>query len=217
MKNWRPDVLLSRKGWYPAWSHSRQKKNIVSCNMCVQSFVVGWVALYRLGHVRPRPFDCWHSAQTTPFKFQGVQCRLPCEQSGPDVQTRKFMQTGCSTMRQEFTHGGFLKSEASCVRAFEASPCCLQLPWDLIVVANPPASFNIVTVHSGVDEAWQGGQDLVCVGTRNWPACRDSFRRCWAHWQESDVMGLLMQSVLSSTNSTAAVWIAAATGKGNMD
>ncbi len=139
----------------------------------------------------------------------------PCEQSGPDVQTIKLMQIRRSTLRQAFTHSGFLKSEAGCIRALKANSCCLQLPWDLTVVANTPTSFNIVTVYSGVDEPWQEGQDLLCVVTRNWPAYRDSFEWCLAHWQECDVMGLPTQSVLSSTSSIAAVWIAAATGKGN--
>ena len=106
-----------------------------------------------------------------------------CEQSGPCVQTIEFMQARRSTLRRAFTDRGFLKSEAGCVRAFEASSCCLQLPWGLIVVANTPASFNTVTVYSGVDEPWQEGQDLLCVATRNWPAHRDSFECCSGHWQ----------------------------------
>ncbi len=85
-----------------------------------------------------------------------------------------------NSLRQDFTHRGFLKSEAGCVGALKASSCCLQLPWDRIVVANTPTSFNTVTAYSRVDESWQEGRDLLCVGTRNWPAYRDSFKWCLA-------------------------------------
>ena len=106
-----------------------------------------------------------------------------CEQSGPDVQIIKSMQAHCKAFKASFTHRGFPKSEAGCVGALKASSCCLQLPWDRIVVANTPTSSNTVAVHSHVDESWQEGQDLLCVVTRNWPAYKDSFKWCLAHWQ----------------------------------
>lgn len=93
------------------------------------------------------------------------------------------MPARCDSLRQNFTHSEFLKSEAGCIRALEASSCCLQLPWDRIVVANTPTSSNAVAVYSRVDESWQEGQDLLCVITRNWPADRDSCKCCPAHWQ----------------------------------